>query len=255
MVQLGNVAHSRKSPPAGKLYRKLTFALFSDDFRAVRAAILNSLSENQRTGQKRILGLSRGSEMVCPRIRLIVAIGTKRPANQSGSCSCIPPISSETVSVNLIRRYWGACLIVMMVVVHAAVIGYVRSRVSRLSDLETTVVAMGSYRFQPVDNLTTVYHFKLHAVIDPTKMRRGEEGLHMMRMQIRETAEQTLRQVDPKWLEDPTQSQIRDRLMKIVHKHLEEPLVQRMLITDWLELPVQSVDLQLDRPVQKLALQ
>ena len=43
--------------------------------------------------------------------------------------------------------------------------------------------------------------------------------------------------------------------MKIVHKHLEEPLVQRMLITDWLELPVNSVDLQLDEPVKKLVLQ
>lgn len=157
--------------------------------------------------------------------------------------------------MNLIRRYWGACLIVLMVVVHAAVIGYVRSRVSRLSNLDTTVVEMGSYRFQPVEDLTKVYHFKLYAVVDPTKLRHGEERLHMMRMQIRETAEQTLRQVDQKWLEDPTQTQIRDRLMTIVHKHLDEPLVQRMLITDWLELPVQSVDLKLGTPVQKLALQ
>lgn len=166
-----------------------------------------------------------------------------------------PFIASENVAVNLLRRYRGACLIVLMVVVHAAVIGYVRSRVSRLSDLDSTVVEMGSYRIQPVNDLTKVYHFKLHAVVDPTKMRRGEERLHMMRMQIRETAEQTLRQVDTQWLEDPTQNQIRDRLMKIVHKHLEEPLVQRMLITDWLELPVNSVDLQLDEPVKKLVLQ
>jgi hypothetical protein len=157
--------------------------------------------------------------------------------------------------VNLIRRYWAASLIVMMVVVHAAVIGYVRSRVSRLSNLDTTVIEMGSYRFQSVNDLSKVYHFKLHAVIDPTKLRRGEERLHMMRLQIRENAEQTLRQVDTKWLEDPTQNQIRDRLMTIVHNHLEETLVQRMLITDWLELPVQSIDLKFDTPVKKLALQ
>ncbi|MCH1438354.1 MAG: hypothetical protein L7W43_01770 [Rubripirellula sp.] len=157
--------------------------------------------------------------------------------------------------MNRIRRYWGACLIVLMVVVHAALIGYMRSRVSRLTHLNTMVVEMGSYRFQPVNDLTKVYLFKLHAVVDPTKQRRGEERLQMMRMQIRETAEQTLRQVDPRWLEDPTQNQIRDRLMQIVHEHLEEPLVQRMLITDWLELPLQSVDLQFDTPVQTLALQ
>ena len=143
----------------------------------------------------------------------------------------------------------------MMVVVHVAVIGYVRSRVSRLSNVDSTVIEMGSYRFQPVNDLSKVYHFKLHAVIDPTKLRRGEERLHLMRLQIRETTEQTLRQVDPTWLEDPTQNQIRDRLMTIVHNHLEEPLVQRMLITDWLELPVQSVDLRFDTPAKKLALQ
>ena len=43
--------------------------------------------------------------------------------------------------------------------------------------------------------------------------------------------------------------------MTIVHNHLEEPLVQRMLITDWLELPVQSVDLRFDTPAKKLALE
>ena len=169
--------------------------------------------------------------------------------------SSVPLIVSEPAAVNLIRRYWAASLIMLIVVVHAGVIGYMRSRVSRLSNLNTMVVEMGSYRFQPIDDLSKVYHFKLHAVVDPTKLRRGEERLYMMRMQIRETAEQTLRQIDPRWLEDPTQNQIRDRLMKIVHMHLEEPLVQRMLITDWLELPLQSVDLKLDTPVQTLALQ
>jgi hypothetical protein len=52
-----------------------------------------------------------------------------------------------------------------------------------------------------------------------------------------------LRIVDPVWLDDPTQTQIRDSLMDIVLKHLDEPLVQRVLITNWLELPVQTIDL------------
>ena len=184
-----------------------------------------------------------------------MASGTNQLAKHGMKRSSVPLIVSEPAAVNLIRRYWAASLIMLIVVVHAGVIGYMRSRVSRLSNLNTMVVEMGSYRFQPIDDLSKVYHFKLHAVVDPTKLRRGEERLYMMRMQIRETAEQTLRQIDPRWLEDPTQNQIRDRLMKIVHMHLEEPLVQRMLITDWLELPLQSVDLKLDTPVQTLALQ
>lgn len=155
--------------------------------------------------------------------------------------------------MKLIRRYWGASLIVLMVAVHAVVIGYVRSRVSRLSSLQSPVVEIGSFRFQPVSDMDTVYHFNLHAVVDPSRRRRGEERLHLMQMEIREASEQLLRQVDPQWLDDPAQTQIRDRLMGVVLKHLDEPLVQRMLITDWLELPVDSIDLDLESSAGNLA--
>ena len=147
--------------------------------------------------------------------------------------------------MNLIRRYWGAALILLMVSAHAAVIGYVRSRVASLGDTTSTAVEIGSFRFQPIGDLQTIYHFQLHAIMDPAKRNRGEDRMSQMRMEIREESEQLLRQVDPKWLDDPTQTQIRDRLMAVVLKHLDEPIVQRVLITDWLELPVQSVGLSL----------
>ena len=147
--------------------------------------------------------------------------------------------------MQFIRRYWGASLILLIVAVHAGVIGYVRSRVARLSDIETTAFEIGEFRFQSLSDDGTVYHFRLHAVVDPSKVHRGRERLTQMRMEICETSEQLLRQVDPKWLEDPSQTQIRERLMEIVRSQLDEPLVQRVMITDWLKLPVGSVDLAL----------
>lgn len=155
--------------------------------------------------------------------------------------------------VKLVRRYWGAALILMMVAVHAGVIGYVRSRVARLSSIESTAIEIGNFRFQPVADLSKVYHFQLHAVVDPSKRHRAVERLTQMQMEIREASEQLLRQVDPSWLDDPAQIQIRERLMDIVLKHLDEPLVQRVLITDWLELPVQTIDLQLESNSSTLA--
>ena len=148
--------------------------------------------------------------------------------------------------MKLIRRYWAAGLILMMVAIHASVIGYVRSRVSRLSEMESTAVEIGTFRFQPVENPSKVYHFHLHAVLDPAKRHRGRERINQMRMEIVEASEQMLRQVDAEWLDDPTQSHIRDQLMAVVQQHLDEPLVQRVLITDWLQVPVQSVDVELD---------
>ncbi len=148
--------------------------------------------------------------------------------------------------VKAIRRYWVAGLILLMVGIHAAVIGYVRSRVARLQSTVSTAVEIGSFRFQPLNDLSTAYHFRLHAVVDPSKRHRGEERLTQMRLEIREASEQLLRQVDPEWLDDPSQSQIRGGLMDVVLTHLDEPLVQRMLITDWLELPVDTVGLSLE---------
>ncbi|MGB0599604.1 MAG: hypothetical protein ACPGLY_23210 [Rubripirellula sp.] len=145
--------------------------------------------------------------------------------------------------MKLIRRYWVAATILMMVAVHAAVIGYVRSRVARLVTLESTALEVGRFRFQPVADLSRVYQFELHAVVDPSRRHRGELLINQRRMEILEDAEQLLRTVDLRWLDDPAQIQIREQLMKVVLKHLQEPLVQRVLITDWLELPVNAFDL------------
>ncbi len=148
--------------------------------------------------------------------------------------------------MKLFRRYWVAALILLMVAVHAAVIGYVRSRVARLQGAQSSAVAIGSFRFQPVKDLSKVYHFQLHAIVDPSKRHRGEERITQMRLEIREASEQLLRQSDPEWLNDPSQAQIRNKLMDVVLQHLDEPLVQRMLITDWLELPVETVDVAVE---------
>lgn len=151
--------------------------------------------------------------------------------------------------MTLIRRYWAAVLILMMVAVHAAVIGYLRSRVAMVGEVATTSVELGSFRFQPVDQMSMVYQFDLHAVVDPSRRHQAEERLIRMKMEIHEASEQMLRQVDPQWLADPTQAQIRSRLMTVVQKHLDEALVQRVLITNWLELPVPSAG-ALTRPGQ-----
>jgi hypothetical protein len=143
--------------------------------------------------------------------------------------------------VNVIKRYWAAGLILVVVVAHASIIGYVRSRVARLNRARSTAIEIGTFRFQNIKDVNTVYQFRLFAVADPVRRFQAEETIKQLRVEILETAEQLLRQVDPAWLTDPAQVQLRDRLMDVVGKHLNEPLVQRVLITDWLELPATTV--------------
>lgn len=143
--------------------------------------------------------------------------------------------------MNVIRRYWAAGLILVVVVAHASIIGYVRSRVARLNRAKSTAIEIGTFRFQNIKDVSTVYQFRLFAVADPIRRFQAEETIKQLRVEILESSEQLLRQVDPAWLADPAQVQLRDRLMDVVGKHLNEPLVQRVLITDWLELPAATV--------------
>ncbi len=148
--------------------------------------------------------------------------------------------------MSIVRRYWGPAVILIIVVVHAAAIGYVRSRVAQLNTNKSNAVEIGSFRFQPQGDPATIYHFHLHVIVDPAKRGRGIERLEQMRLDIRESTEQLLRQVDPKILDDPTQNKLRDHLMDVVGKHLEETLAQRVLITDWLKLPATTLSVDLN---------
>jgi flagellar basal body-associated protein FliL len=143
--------------------------------------------------------------------------------------------------VNLLKRYWPAGLILVIVVIHAAIIGYVRTRVAKLAKAHSDTVEVGVFRFQHIADLSKVYQFRLHAVVDPARRFETQELLTKKRYEVQEASELLLRQADVEWLTDPTQTDIRDRLLDIITQQLHEPMVKRVLITDWLELPAGTV--------------
>lgn len=146
-----------------------------------------------------------------------------------------------------VRRYWIAGLVLLMVALHAVIIGYIRSQVAMLESAKSTAVTIGTFRFQPLHDPSQIYSFNLHAVLDPDRRIRGVEWIEQMRLEIMESSEQLLRQVDQEWLADPTQKELRAELLEVIRRHTSEPLVQRVLITDWLELPTQSIAFPVER--------
>lgn len=134
----------------------------------------------------------------------------------------------------------------MMVGLHAAIIGYVRSQVARLKNAQSTAVTVGSMRFQPVRDPDHVYCFQMHAVLDPTRRNRGEERLDQLRLEIMESSEELLRQAETDWLLAPGHNELKARLLEVILKHINEPLVQRVLITDWLSAPADSIAVNVD---------
>lgn len=151
------------------------------------------------------------------------------------------PYHLKLTVVKTVRRYWIAGLVLFMVALHAVVIGYIRNQVAMLETSKSTAVTIGSFRFQPLGDPSQIYSFQLHAVLDPNRRIRGVEWIEQMRLEILESSEQLLRQADHEWLADPTQKELRAELLQVIQRHTSEPLVQRVLITDWLKIPTQSV--------------
>jgi hypothetical protein len=141
----------------------------------------------------------------------------------------------------IIRRYWIAALVLVLVITHVSILGYVRSQIARLKNVKSTTVEIGDFRFQPLQDPSSVYACRLHAVLTPRLRLQGEELISQYRIELHEMIEHTLRQVDQAWLSDPEQAELKLRLKDLVAERLNQPLVDRVVIVDWMKLPVATL--------------
>ncbi|MEM6690469.1 MAG: hypothetical protein AAF664_13635 [Planctomycetota bacterium] len=139
--------------------------------------------------------------------------------------------------MTFIKRYWTVALLLCIVGVHAAVIGYIRSQVADLAKWESTSFKVGDFRFQNGSSHDTVYQFELHAILDPQRLHESRKEIMSVQPEIQESCDQMLRQVDPQWLNDPMQVQLRRRLIDIIQQHLQQPSIEKVIILQWLRLP------------------
>jgi hypothetical protein len=141
----------------------------------------------------------------------------------------------------IIRRYWIAGLVLVLVVAHVSILGYVRSQIARLKNVKSTTVEIGEFQFQPLQDAASVYSCQLHAVLTPRLRLQGEELISQYRIELHEIIEHTLRQVEPAWLNDPAQAELKLRLKDLVSERLNDSFVDRIIIVDWLKMPVAAV--------------
>lgn len=139
------------------------------------------------------------------------------------------------------RNYWVAGLVFLMVGMHAVIIAYVRHQVARLKNVQTTAVEIGPFRFRSIADKDHVHFFQLHAVVDPSRRSLSEERIEQLRPEILEGIQQMLTQAEADWLGDPGQKELRARMLQIVLKHVKDPIIQRLVITDWMTAPADAV--------------
>lgn len=139
-----------------------------------------------------------------------------------------------------VRKYWVAAIVVAMVLVHAVIIGYVRSQITRLKSLKSSTVTVGTFRFQTTQDPSTIYYLHVHALINSRDRLEVEDLVQRHHIELQALVEQNLRQVAPHWLQDPEHKELRQRLKEIISQELSISSIDQILVTDYLKVPASA---------------
>lgn len=139
------------------------------------------------------------------------------------------------------RRYWIAGLVMLLVIIHGGIIGYIRSQASRLQTTASREFSLGEFTIISADK-TFCTRFQVHAVLPHSRRFAGRTTLQQNYWMVHESIEQHLRTVEPPLLRDPAMVEIKNSLKKVVDERLGEPLVEQLLITNLMELPIDRLN-------------
>lgn len=138
-----------------------------------------------------------------------------------------------------IRRYWIAGLVMSLVIIHAVIIGYVRSEATRIKIAASNEIPIGVYYVQTADR-NWVSQLRVHLEVEPEKRLAAKATIEHHRWQIHQAVEERLRQLDPSLLNDAVLLEIKGEIEASVEETLQEEIVSQVLVNDRVDLPIQN---------------
>ncbi len=146
--------------------------------------------------------------------------------------------------MSFIKRYWIAGLVMTLVVIHAIIIGYVRSEATRIKITASNEIPVGLFYVQSEDK-QWMSQLRVHVLVPPEKRLAAKATIEHHRWLIHEAIEETLRQLSPKLLQDAVLLEIKDQIKLTIDEALQEELVERVVVNDRVELPIRRFEYQL----------
>ena len=82
--------------------------------------------------------------------------------------------------MSFVKRYWIAGLVMMLVVIHAIIIGYVRSEASRVRVAATNEIPIGVYYVQSHDH-RWLTQLRVHLLVKPERRFEAKSTIEQNR--------------------------------------------------------------------------
>ncbi|MEO8268259.1 MAG: hypothetical protein ABI557_00985 [Aureliella sp.] len=139
-----------------------------------------------------------------------------------------------------IKRYWIAGLVMSLVVIHAVIIGFVRSEATRIKITASNEIPVGLYYVPSVDK-QWMSQLRVHVLVPPEKRLAARATIEHHRWLIHEVIEERLHQLPRELLDDAVLLEIKEQIKLAIEETLQDKIIERVVVNDRVDIPVHRI--------------
>jgi len=130
-----------------------------------------------------------------------------------------------------IRRYWIGLLVVVLVGLHASIVGVIRYQASMAKVDASCEVDLGQFLAFQIGKKTPL-QMRLHAIVPLNHRMKSRQLIDLNKAQIRQALEEYLRQLDSKVLTDPYLADLKSQLMDVLVQTIGDSSIDDLVVTE-----------------------
>ncbi|MBX3422746.1 MAG: hypothetical protein KF752_14420 [Pirellulaceae bacterium] len=141
--------------------------------------------------------------------------------------------------MQFLRRYWIAGLVLLLVLIHGVIIGYIRSEAKQVKITASNEIPIGVY-YIPSSDRQWMSQMRIHVLAKRELRLSAKATIELHRWLIHESIEECLRQLDPALLTDPALVEVKSKVKSVIEETLQDKIVERIVINDRIDLPLRQ---------------
>ena len=129
-----------------------------------------------------------------------------------------------------IRRYWIGLLVLVLVTLHASIVGIIRYQASMAKSDVSCEVSLGSFLAYRAKGERPI-EMDLHAIVPVNHRMKSRQLIELNQAQVRQSLEEHLRQIDGRLLIDPYLTDLRSQLLEVLTQTLGSSSIEDVIVT------------------------
>ncbi len=127
----------------------------------------------------------------------------------------------------------------VLVMAHATIIGYVRAEAAKLKTVASKEISLGMY-YVPTSDRQWLTQLRMLLAVSPERRSAVKATIEHNRWLVHQAVEEALRQIDRSAFDEPKMTLVKERIKQVIDESLHEKVVERILICDRFDLPVEQ---------------